>query len=143
MITNFRTENRKITQDIEKVQKSLNWQKMLSLYGTAGFSAILAIIFIWWGISLHEAENELKEAKIASISIIKRAKKFNPQLDTVQNNTIFDFVTRPKIHDLYYYPDKYTFIPTAELKELRRTVKKYLKEKNKPAEVNQPDSLSR
>jgi hypothetical protein len=110
-------------------------------YGIAVFYALGLIVFIWLGISLHEQQNKIREQEKASMAIIKRGMAFNPRLDSAQNSNIYDFVSQPKIHDLYLYPDKYTFISATELRNLRSKIK-YLKGKSRSAEVNKTDSVS-
>ena len=140
-MTSFRGEQTRLFQDIREVKKGLTWQKNIGWYGIAVFYTLGLIIFSWWAILLKSKENEFIEDKKASMAIIKRAKAFNPRLDSAQNSNILDFVSKPKIFDLYSHPDKYTFISVTDLKDLRREVK-YLKGKSKSAEVNKTDSVS-
>lgn len=134
----FRGENRKLSEDIEKVQKSLTWQKNMGWYGIAVFYTLGLIIFFWWAVLLNGKENEVKEAK----TIVKLAKAYIPSLDTNKFMQEVYFINK---HDfakrVYYHPDEYTDISIAELRDLRARIK-YLKGKNRSAEVNKTDSVS-
>jgi hypothetical protein len=136
----FRGEQTRLFQDIKEVKKGLTWQKNMGWYGIAVFYTLGLIIFSYWAYVLKGKENEVIKAQ----AIVKLAKAYIPQLDTDKFMQEVYFINKHDFaKEVYYHPDKYTAVPIAELRDLRSKIK-YLKGKNKSAEVNtlKPDSAN-
>lgn len=107
-------------------------------YGIGVFYTLGLIIFSYWAFILNGKENEVIKAQ----TVVKLAKEYIPSLNVTKFQEEVDFISKHDFaKEVYYHGDKYTVISIAELRDLRNKIK-YLKGKNRSAEVNKTDSIS-
>ena len=107
-------------------------------YGIGVFYTLGLIIFSYCVFILNGKEKEVIKAQ----KVVKLAKSYIPKLDTDKFMQEVYFINKHDFaKEVYYHPDKYTAVPIAELRDLRSKIK-YLKGKNRSAEVNKTDSVS-